>query len=118
LLTADQFNPKNIAGIPVTELARQLTLIGLPPLLLLAVLRESFQPLTLRAEYDKFAAIKPHELLKQAWLKSNKATLAPNVLATIARFNLVRCAMRLILLPLGRVIDGFLKKETLMPGDR
>ena len=33
--------------------------------------------------------IRAQELLKQAWLKSNKEQVAPNIVASIKRFNLV-----------------------------
>lgn len=55
----------NFLDLDDEEIARQLTLI----------------------EYDTFAAIKPAELLNQAWAKPALQKRAPNILAMIERFN-------------------------------
>ncbi|KAL6040182.1 Son of sevenless 1 [Balamuthia mandrillaris] len=55
------------SNIKPLELARQMTLI----------------------DFELFKAIQPQELCEVAWTKSNKETLAPNVLKNARRFNLM-----------------------------
>jgi hypothetical protein len=57
----------NFMDVEDEEIARQLTLI----------------------DYEYFAAIKPTELLNQAWNKPSLQSRCPNVMAAIERFNIV-----------------------------
>lgn len=56
------------------EIARQLTLI----------------------EHSLYRAIKPSECLKQRWTTAAKASVAPNVIALIERFNKVEAQIHAI----------------------
>ena len=71
----------------VVELARQLTLLGAfsKPV----ICETESHCYSFSSEHQLFSRIRAPELCNQAWLKTNKEVLAPNIMKCIHRFNLV-----------------------------